>query len=116
MKKLIAVLLVLLVAGAFVFAKECKDHGYYDESYCPKCSYNKGFNAGSAASSSGSKYNDRICRTKEGGNYIQPTRIPETNQNKIKDCVDGYKSAYGEMIWCETCKANFPVSGHTCKK
>lgn len=46
MKKLIAVLLVLLVAGAMVFAKECSKCGTsYSAARCPYCSgANKAYN------------------------------------------------------------------------
>lgn len=117
MKKIIFFLVTFCVANAIVFAAgTCKDHGTYSGSYCTECAYNKGYNAGSSASNSGKKYDDRVCRTEKGGNYIQSTRVPIKNQNKVKDCIDGYNSAYGEKIWCNDCGGYFPVAGHSCKR
>ncbi len=112
MKKIIFFLVTFCVANAIVFAAgTCKDHGPHSSSYCPECAYNRGYNAGSAASNSGGKYSDRICRKKK-----YDSRVDETNENKIKDCIDGYNSAYGEKVWCIDCNGYFPVAGHSCKR
>lgn len=113
MKKIIFSSISILFI-TFVFAEgTCKEHGYYPGSYCPTCEYNKGSNAGSKASNSGWSYNDRICREKEVGNYIETRKVPRTNQNAISDCVDGYRDAYGEREWCSKCKRYYPSKTHS---
>lgn len=113
MKKIIFGMISILFI-TFAFAEgTCKDHGYYSGSYCEQCARNTGSNQGSKHSNSGHYYDDSICRTREVGNYIEKTRIPEPNQNKTADCVDGYKESYGEREWCSKCKKYYPMGTHS---
>ncbi|MDD7451553.1 MAG: hypothetical protein PUK76_10965 [Treponema sp.] len=114
MKKIILLGCVLLTTVCLTFADgTCKDHGDYSGSYCPTCEYNRGSNFGSSAANSGSAYNDKKCREVNRGNYIQSNWIDRENQNQVKDCVDGYKEAYGEREWCSTCKKYYPKGAHS---
>lgn len=83
MKKIVAVLLVLLVASAFVFARESSSCGEsFSGSSCPTCNYNisyqKGHNQGMRDGMNGTV----------DANYC----APKTRQGHYSEegCLDGY--------------------------
>ena len=83
MKKLIAVLLVLLVASAFVFGRTCTTcKTEFSGAYCPTCSYDKSYKKG---------YNEG--RRDGVNNTIDATFCAPKNDQTSYDedaCLDGY--------------------------
>ena len=83
MKKLIAVLLVLLVAGAMVFARDCSTCGTsYSGSSCPNCNYARSYQDGHNQG-----MRDGMNQTVDA-NYC----APKTRQGSYSEegCLDGY--------------------------